>query len=170
MGSGEQFLSCRTSPLMLAAAPVRWPDPGTWPWVVWAWIAILLAAWAIPVWRRFQRRQASGWPTVTGRIESVAVKPKKQFLISATPRGRAPAYTAELAYSYTLEGRYYSGYCQREFGREEEGREFVGDLQGRSAIVSYNPRNPSKSLLSEDAVSALRSARQKRTPIPVRLA
>ncbi len=131
---------------------------------------MLLAPWAIPLWRWFQRRQASRWPTVTCRIESVAVKPKKQFLISASARGRAPAYAAELAYSYTLEGRYHSGYYQREFGSEEGGWEFVRDLQGKSVLVFYYSRKVGKSLLSEDAVSALLSARQERPPIPVRLA
>ena len=88
--------------LMPAAAPFRWDDPATWPWVVWAWIAMLLFGSAKPFWRWLQRQRASGWPTVTGRIESVAVRPKKQFFISTSPRGRAPAFMAELAYSYAL--------------------------------------------------------------------
>jgi len=74
------------------------------------------------------------------------------------PRGRGPA-RAELAYSYTLEGHSDSGYYERDFGSEEEAGEFVRDLPGRSAIVSCNPRIPAKSLLPEDAVTALLDAR-----------
>ena len=107
---------------------------------------MLLFGSAKPFWRWLQRQRASGWPTVTGRIESVAVKPKRQFFISTTPRGRAPAFMAELAYSYALEGHHYSGYYQREFPTEEESWEFVRGLQGKSAMVSYNPRNPRKDL------------------------
>jgi hypothetical protein len=81
---------------------------------------------------------------VQGRIESAEVK--------------VPA-RAELAYSYTVEGHYYSGYYQREFGTEDDASEFVRDLRGRSAFVSYNPRQRAKSLLLEDAVSTLLNAR-----------
>ena len=145
--------------LMLGVTPFRWADPATWPWVVWAWLATLLAGCAKPLWKWFQRQRAQSWPTVQGRIESVEVKPKKQFLIPGAPRGRPQAFTAELAYSYILEDHYYSGYCQREFGSEEEGGEFVRELQGRSVVVSYNPRNAAKSLLSEDSVSAMLNTR-----------
>jgi hypothetical protein len=119
----------------------------------------MLIGWAKPIWGRFQRRQATGWPTIQGRIESVSVKPKKQFLLSTTPRGRAPAFVAELAYSYSVEGQYHSGHYDREFGSEEEGWEFVRDLQGKSVMVSYNPRNASKSTLSEDGVTTLLNTR-----------
>jgi hypothetical protein len=68
------------------------------------------------------------------------------------------AVRVELAYSYALEGHYYSGYYQREFGSEEEAGDFVRDLRGRSAFVSYNPRQPAKSLLLEDSVSTLLNA------------
>jgi hypothetical protein len=98
------------------------------------------------------------------RGESVEVKKIKPFLISTSPRGRRLLYTAELAYSYALEGHYYSGYYRREFATEEESREFVRDLHGKAAIVSYNPRNPAKSLLSEGAVTDLLNARP---PAPV---
>lgn len=144
---------------MLSGNSIRWTDPSTWPWVVYFWLALLLAGWARPIWRWFRRRQASSWPTAPGRIESVAVKPKKQFLAFTTPRGRAPAFTAELTYSYSVEGHHYSGYYEREFGSEEEGSEFLRDLRGKSVIVSYNPRNAAKSALSEDAVTTLLKTR-----------
>ena len=78
-------------------------------------------------------------------------------------RAEGPA-RAELAYSYSLEGHYYSGYYQREFGSEEDAWDFVRDLRGRSAFVSYNPQQPAKSLLLEDAVATLLNARP---PTPV---
>jgi hypothetical protein len=119
---------------------------------------MLLVGFAKPLWRWLQRQQGQGWPTVQGRIESVEVKKTKPFLISTSLRGQRLLYRAELAYSYTLEGHYYSGYYRREFATEEEGWEFVRDLQGRSAFISYSPRNPAKSLLSEGAVADLLQA------------
>lgn len=142
---------------MLAATPFRWADPPTWPWVVWAWLAMLLAGCAKPLWPRFQRQRAQAGPRCRG--ESVEVKKTKPFLISTSPRGGRLLHTAELAYSYTLEGHYCPGCYQREFASEEEGWESVRDLQGKSAMVSYNPRNPAKSLLSEVAVMDLLNAR-----------
>ena len=147
---GAKALSHISFTLMMAVAPIRWADQATWPWVVWAWLAMLLFWCVKPLWRWLQRQRAEGWPTVQGRIESVEVK--------------GPA-RAELAYSYSLEGHYYSGYYQREFGSEEEAWDFVRDLRGRPAFVSYNPRQPAKSLLLEDAVSTLLKARP---PAPLR--
>ncbi len=144
---------------MLAAAPFRWADPATWPWVVWAWLAMLLFGCA----SRFGGGSSGSEPKAGPRCrdESNRSRSKRQSRsqISTTPRGRRPLYTAEVAYSYALEGHYYSGYYQREFATEEESWEFVRDLQGKSAIVSYNPRNPAKSLLSEGAVTDLLNAR-----------
>jgi hypothetical protein len=57
----------------------------------------MVAGWAKPVWKWLQRRRAQNWTTVQGQIESVAVRPKKQFL-STAPRGRS-SRTAELARS-----------------------------------------------------------------------
>jgi hypothetical protein len=58
MGPGGKFLNRMAFTLTLAAAPFRWADPATWPWVVWVWLAILLAWCAKPLWRWFQRQRA----------------------------------------------------------------------------------------------------------------
>src|ERR1019366_1901094 len=71
----------------------------------------------------------------------------------------ARACAATVAYYYSVEGRDYSGQYCREFGGEEEALEFVRELQGISVMVSYDPRNATKSMLTEDAVTALLSMR-----------
>ena len=150
-----------SSALMLAAAPIPWAEPSKWPWMVWVWLSVLLIGSLKPLWRWLQRQQTQGWPTVTGRIESVEVKKKEPILFS---RGGQLQYKAELAYSYTIVGHYYSGYYQREFGSEEEGWEFVRDVKGMSTIVSYNPRNAAKSLLTEGAMTDLLNTRPMMHP------
>ena len=139
--------------LIVAAAPIQWGEPSKWPPIVWVWLAMLLLGCGKPVWQWYRRQQVQGWPIAQGRIESVEVKP---------PQKRGGPARAELAYSYSLEGQYYSGYYNREFGSEDEGLEFVRDLKGKSVVVSYNPRNSAKSLLSEGAVADLLNTRPLR--------
>lgn len=149
----------------------RWTDPHTWPWVVYVWILFLLIGSAKPMWRWLQRRRALGWPTVQGRIESVDVREKRSFLISSTPKGRTAAYVAELNYSYTIDGQYWSGQYVREFGGEDEAREFVRDLQGNPVDVAHNPHDPKRSTLSEGSLATLIAMRPPApgggTPRPV---
>jgi len=135
---------------MHAHLPIRWTDPATWPWIVWLWAALLLAGWTVSSWRWLQRRRAAGWPATDGRIESVVVtKPTFSF---TTKRGY---YLAELRYSYSIAGAAFGGRYKREFPTEHEAAEFVRDLQGKPAVVHYNPTNPSGSSLLEPDVEVL---------------
>jgi hypothetical protein len=94
---------------------------------------------------------------VEGHVEGVTVREKERFpiSISRTPRGRTPEFTAELSYSYSLEGERYWGFYDREFGSEEEGWEFVRDLKDKAVAVSYRSQDHAKSTLSEEAVDML---------------
>ena len=55
--------------------------------------------------------------------------------------------TAKLAYSYQLDGKYYSGYHTEEFDDEQKAWSFVDALKGQSVQVSYNPRRPEASAI-----------------------
>jgi hypothetical protein len=144
---------------MISANPLRWADPSTWPWFIYVWLALFLAGWLKPLWRWIQRNRASSWPTATGQIESVSVSEPKRFFLSTSPRGRAPAYVAELAYSYSVAGNVNAGFYKREFGTEEEASEFVRDLKGKPVEVHYNPNKPSSSTLSEASIETLLQTR-----------
>jgi hypothetical protein len=111
----------------------------------------------MPLWRRFQRRRTEEWPTVQGRIESTSVAQKKSFWT-----GNRVPFTAELRYSYTIDGQYLSGVYSRQFPTDAEGDEFVRDLQGFNVLVSYNPRRPERSTLTEASVSSLLNSRPPR--------
>jgi hypothetical protein len=144
---------------VFANAPFRWTDPATWPWIVYLWLAFILAGWLVPLWRWFQRKRAAGWPIADGRIESVEVnKPRFSF---TTTRGY---YVAELGYSYSVAGTLSSGRYKREFPTEQEADEFVRDLQDKAVIVHYDPGKPSSSaLLAPDIEVVL----QNRAPSPI---
>jgi len=144
---------------MLAAAPFRWTDPATWPWMFYVWLAFIFAGWSFPAWRWLRRKRAAGWPVADGRIESVEVsKPTFSF---TTKRGY---YVAELGYSYSVAGTTNSGHYRREFPTEREADEFVRDLQGKAVVVRYNPNNPSSSMLLELDIEAVL---QNRAPAPI---
>jgi hypothetical protein len=128
--------------------------------LVYVWILFLLIGSAKPVWRWLQQRRALGWPTVPGRIESVAEREKKQLFGTS---GRASGYLAELNYSYTIDGQYWSGQYVREFGGEDEAREFVRDLQGNPVAVAYNPQDPKGSTLSQVSLATLIAMRPPAT-------
>jgi hypothetical protein len=141
---------------MIDQDPVRLIDPRTWPWVIWFWLALLLASWARPLWQRIQRRRATTWPVANGRIESVHVSPASGFL-RATRRGTSDA--AEIGYSYPVEGMIYRGMYKREFPSAGAAQEFVRDLYHQAVAVHYNPARPSSSVISESSVETLIQAR-----------
>jgi len=135
---------------MFAAAPFRWTDPTTWPWMVYAWLAFVLAGFAKPAWNWLRRKRATGWPVADGRIESVDVsKPSFSF---TSKRGY---YVAELGYSYSVAGNLNSGLYKREFPTEHEADEFVHDLQGKAVVVHYDPAKPSSSALLEPDIGVV---------------
>jgi hypothetical protein len=144
---------------MFADSPIRWADPTTWPWVVYVWLAFILAGWSVPAWRWLQRKRAAGWPVADGRIESVAVS-KPSFSFTAK-RGY---YVAELGYSYSVAGSRNSGRYKRDFPTEKEADEFVRDLKDKAVVVHYNPANSSSSVLLEADMAAVL---QNRPPSPI---
>jgi hypothetical protein len=145
---------------MFGNAPFRWTDPSTWPFIFFVWLLFMLAGFATPVWRWWRRQVARSWPTALGKIESVNVmEPQKSFFTPSSRFGRAPAFRAELAYSYTVAEKSYRGRWHKDFGSWEEGREFVRDLEGKPVSVAYSPLKPARSLLLDDAVAMLHSTR-----------
>jgi hypothetical protein len=144
---------------MFANTPFRWTDPASWRWMIWLWLAMMLAGWSIPAWRWLQRRRAASWPIADGRIESVDLsKPNFSF---TTKRGY---YVAELGYSYPIAGSANSGHYKRDFPTEREADEFVRDLQGKVVVVRYNPNKAYSSVLLESDIDAVL---QNRAPAPV---
>jgi hypothetical protein len=119
---------------MLAAAPFRWTDPATWPWMFYVWLAFIFAGWSFPAWSWLRRKRAAGWPVADGRIESVKVSNRRlSFTVSRS------YYFAELGYSYSVAGTLNSGRYRRDFPTEQEADEFVRDLQGKAVVVHCNP-------------------------------
>src|SRR6267142_2047750 len=146
---------------MIAGPPIRWYDPGTWPWIVWIWLLLMLAGWIKPAWRWFRNQLARNWPEAQGKIDSAVFEARD----GSSRSGKDPSYRAKLFYSYGAGGQVYQGKWQKDFDAEYEAEEFVRDLEGKPVTVVYSPRRPSWSTLLQDAVIALTNTRPPRPDV-----
>jgi len=131
----------------------RWVDPRHWPWIFWVWIAFAAIGSAPKLWQRIRRRIAESWPSVSAQIERTEIRPPGWSI----NRSRGPL--AELKYSYSVTGRYYSGTFAKNFATEEEAHEFLRDLQGKSTFVRYDPDRPERSMLLPQDLETLLTTR-----------
>jgi hypothetical protein len=103
-------------------------------------------------WRRW--RDAESWPTTMATIESKEV--------NQVQSGKSSHYfVAELAYSYSVRGEFYSGYYKRPFESEIGAWEFADSLTGKSVLIHYKPNNPAISILPDKVATAEAEALQK---------
>jgi hypothetical protein len=143
--------------------PFRWSDPHTWPWVVYVWFAFLLANGIRPLWKRYQAQLANSWPPALGQIDHAYLQEPKKLLGLTLQNDRNRTHTAVLSYSYKISGDSFQGAYRRQFGTEEEAREFLRGLEGQPVSVQYNSNNPKRSALLETTIETLL---KRRPPIP----
>ena len=151
-------MNVETARTIISVDPFRWTDPTSWPWMVYVWLAFILAGWLVPAWRWLRRKRVAGWPVADGRIESAKVSNRR---LSFT--ANRSYYFAELGYSYSVAGNSHSGRYKREFPTEHEAEEFVRDLKGKPVAVHCNSTSPSNSALLEPDIDVLL---QNRAPAP----
>ena len=106
-------------------------------------LLILVNIRRVPQW--WHRTRSAFCPTIPGTIESgeVSTFRYRRVLLDVE------LATAQLAYSYRLEGDYYSGYYNETFDDEQKAWSYVDGLKGQVVQVSYNPRNPDVSVLRQ---------------------
>ena len=109
-----------------------------------------LSAWA----ELTSRLGARNWPVIKGRVEYGIVAqhrdPETWFLF--------PNYTAEVSYSYSVSGEYYSGHIERSFFRESSAQKFVQNFRGKGVFVRYNQSSPEISVLRKSDQPVLQLA------------
>jgi hypothetical protein len=77
------------------------------------------------------------WPVSEASVEDVQVR---------EVRTRHNHYfVAELAYSYVVNGEYYSGRSTRDFAKESDASDYASHARGAKTIVRYNPQHPYRS-------------------------
>jgi hypothetical protein len=114
----------------------RW-DMHSVKFVVMTVIAISMATW-----RFIKYFGSSGWPVVNGKVESA-------YSATETNDG-VEGMGAEVAYSYEVEGEYFSGFYFKKFLREREADEYAARFKkGQMLPVHYDPRHPERSKVME---------------------
>lgn len=97
-------------------------------------------------WNKLKTLGARSWPTTQGKIEFGTVIEHRTRYFSY--------YVAQMAYSYAVNGEYFSGYYEKMFLRESSADKFAADLKGRPAFIRHKGSSPDVStLLKEDQQS-----------------
>ena len=100
---------------------------------------------ALP-WKTFRTLNARSWPLSQGRVELGTVIEYRTRYFSY--------YSGQLAYSYAVNGEYYSGFHDKYFFRERSAQRYVDELKGKPAFVRHKANKTEVStVLREDQQS-----------------
>ena len=111
-------------------------------------VPVLILAVAIGVairglaWNKLKTLGARSWPMTQGKIEFGTVIEQKTRYFSY--------YLAQMAYSYAVNGEYYSGYYEKMFFKESSAQKFADELKGRPAFIRHKPSSSGVSTLFRD--------------------
>jgi hypothetical protein len=94
-----------------------------------------------------KKRRAESWPMVAGHVERAVVE------------GTDTGYTADISYSYQVNGEFFSGFYQKEFRMRRFAEEFVAITRGQQLFVRYHPEKPADSVIREQDNAALIAVR-----------
>ena len=101
----------------------------------------------------WKHRLHAGWLLVTGHIESSDLRndQKDSYLLEMLQRA---ALVAEVAYSYPVDGTYYSGRSDVAFRDEAEAWNYVDrHRKGETVCVYYDPEKPEHSSIEPGTAS-----------------
>ena len=110
-----------------------------WHYAQWLFeIAFFFAA-GVGTWIRI--RQAHSWPSVPGTVEYAHAR--------ETDDGSRfkKNWVAEIGYSYSVGGQYYSGYRWLRAWNERQAEQKIAGWKDRMVIVRHHPSKPEVSVL-----------------------
>jgi hypothetical protein len=93
---------------------------------------------AILSWMRIRR--AHSWPSTQGTIWQAEAR-------EAEGSHALRAWVAEITYSYTVAGEYYTGYYRIGAFTERSAESRVAGWKGRTVVVRHHPSRPDVSVL-----------------------
>ncbi|MBN1808753.1 MAG: DUF3592 domain-containing protein [Planctomycetes bacterium] len=102
-------------------------------------------------------KASAGWPSAKGRIERSSLDSRRTRSTDSRGHGReTTSYYADIMYSYTVDGRKYSGGKVR-YGASSTSRAAADKLvekyrAGEDVDVYYDPAKPEESVLEPGAV------------------
>ena len=107
-------------------------------WAISALGALIGAGGLILRWRlKLKQGRAESWPMVSATID--------RAVVISNDNG----YYADLLYSYSVNGDYFSGAHQKAFRREKRADEFTASVHHQQVWVRYRPEDPQDSLIRE---------------------
>jgi hypothetical protein len=87
----------------------------------------------------WKRLRSNGWPVVHGRVHSSSIYPDDQL------------WLAEVSYSYSVDGEYYSGYSRAHFANEDDAEKYANEFPANATLfIRHKPHRPEVSLLRRD--------------------
>lgn len=102
-------------------------------------VVLALGGFEFSRWMKF--RGAHSWPATQGTIENLEVK---------EVHTRSTHYFAlDVAYSYSVNGEYYSGRFTKNFETESEASDYAESLRGRPLSLRYKPVDAGTSCLQD---------------------
>lgn len=112
--------------------------------ITWAVVLIVGAALIIRgvAWHQVKSLLARGWLTCQGIVESGSVEERRTHYKNL--------YIGRIAYSYSVNGEYYSGFFEKMFVWESAANRFVDGLKKQMVFVRYKPGHPERSALLKD--------------------
>ena len=110
-------------------------------------IAVAIAAGLMLAFIRYFRENknwqgAETWPVTRATVEFVSVRQAKDG------DSRRSFHMGELAYSYSVNEAFYSGFCRCRFQSEKEASAFIEMFRGKRLPVRYNPAMPELSSMT----------------------
>ena len=85
-------------------------------------------------------KQAESWPSTAGTVWQAEACPVEGM-------SHIKPWVAEITYSYSVNGEYYSGFHEIETLTERGAENLAEGWRGRSVVVRYCPSNPKISAL-----------------------
>jgi hypothetical protein len=89
-------------------------------------------------WRELTVVGARRWPSVKGKVESATVVQRRERPSILY----IPIYVAEIGYSYSVAGEYFSGYFERTFYRESSAQKFADSWREKIVSIRYRTASP----------------------------
>lgn len=96
-------------------------------------IAVVLISAGAAAWAWFRTRLAYSWPSAQGTIMSAQVQ---------SDGSPFQPWTANLTYSYTVNGEYYSGSHRLRARTRRRAEDKADGWKGRMIVVRYSPSQP----------------------------
>jgi hypothetical protein len=130
-------------------------------WLIVGFLAVVyLVVKAPAIWRALRFPGSSGWPLQAATVQKILVHPYPPVDDGS---GGRESFVTEIAYSYEVNGEYYSGHylCDLMSSQDEADRLAEAYPEGTTLLVRVHPSKPAVSVLDLHMSNPLANATRK---------